>query len=78
MKKCCPFRLEMRKLEEDLILKYLEEAHGIMSDAARAAGMSRHAFWAMVQKHQIDASVFKLDPNLYVIETFVPRAKRIA
>jgi transcriptional regulator with GAF, ATPase, and Fis domain len=52
-------RDEMWKQEQDLVLKYLEEAWGNMALAARMAGMQRRAFWCLVQKHGIDPNVFK-------------------
>ena len=51
-------RENMRRHELDLVLEYLELAFGNMAEAGRLAGMTRHAFWRLVEKHNINPTVF--------------------
>jgi two-component system, NtrC family, response regulator GlrR len=53
------FRELLNRYEQDLVLEYLEKAQGNIAEAARMADLSRQTFYNLVQKHHIDATVFK-------------------
>lgn len=55
------FKEELRRYEQDLVLKYLEEAFGNCAEAARMAGMNRFTFYGLVRKYGIDPEVFRQD-----------------
>lgn len=47
--------------EKYAILMLLEETYGNMAAAAKIAKMTRKSFWNLVDKHAIDASLYKPD-----------------
>ena len=53
------FRELQERYEQDLVLEFLEKAQGNIAAAARLSGLSRQTFYNLVQKHRIDATVFK-------------------